>query len=211
MAGVNLYYMYYDDQLVPTGELSDVGYPIMTNVEESYRTGIELSAAVKPLKILEWDMNATLSRNRINNFRESYVNINSASGEETPMVKDLGNVSLAYSPEIIINSDLALSPLERFEIHLVSKYVGKQYFDNTNNEDRVIDPYFVNNLRLDYNFSLKGIEKISVQLQINNLFNAEYENNAYGGNYYIDGQEYTWAYYFPQAFTNYLARLAIRF
>lgn len=211
MAGVNLYYMYYDDQLAPTGELSDVGYPIMTNVDESYRTGIELSAAVKPLKILEWDMNATLSRNRINNFRESYVNINSVSGEETPMVKDLGNVSLAYSPEIIFNSDLALSPMERFEIHLVSKYVGKQYFDNTNNEDRVIDPYFVNNLRLDYNFSLKGIEKISVQLQVNNLFNAEYENNAYGGNYYIDGQEYTWVYYFPQAFINYLARLTIRF
>ncbi|HDZ41439.1 MAG TPA: TonB-dependent receptor [Bacteroidetes bacterium] len=210
-AGINLYYMHYDDQLVPTGELSNTGYPIMTNVETSYRTGVELTTAFKPLQTLEWNINATLSRNRIKDFVEHYLDYNTASSEEIPMTKELGDVSIAYSPGLILNSDIACYPFENFEMHFISKFVGKQYFDNTNNEDRTIDPYFVNNIRLDYRFSLRGFERIALQLQINNLFNSLYESNAYGGNYYIDGQEYTWAYYFPQAGINYLLRLSVAF
>ncbi|MBN1387787.1 MAG: TonB-dependent receptor [Bacteroidales bacterium] len=211
MAGINLYYMYYDDQLVPTGELSNVGYPIMTNVEKSYRAGVEITTAVKPFDFLEWDLNATLSRNKITNFVEHYVDYNSVTSEETAMTKELGDVNIAYSPGLILNSNIAIIPFRRFEMHFTSKYVGKQYFDNTNSEERMIDPYFVNNIRFDYGFALKGIQNISLQLQINNLLNSLYESNAYGGNYYIDGQEYTWAYYFPQAGTNYICRLAVSF
>jgi len=210
-AGVNLYFMYYNDQLVPTGELSNVGYPIMTNVEQSYRTGVEITSTIKPFSFLEWVMNATLSSNKITNFIEHYIDYNSVTSQETAMTKNLGDVNIAYSPGIIINSDVGIVPFKHFEMHIISKYVGKQYFDNTNNEERVIDPYFVNNLRFDYGFSLKGIESISLQLQINNTLNSLYESNAYGGNYYIDGQEYTWAYFFPQAGINYLCRLAVSF
>ncbi|MDT8400143.1 MAG: TonB-dependent receptor [Bacteroidales bacterium] len=210
-AGINLYYMHYDDQLVPTGELSNTGYPIMTNVEKSYRTGVELTTALKPLEFLEWNFNATLSRNRIKNFVEHYLDYNTVSSEEVAMTKEPGDVRIAYSPELILHSDIACYPFENFEMHLISKFVGKQYFDNTNNEDRTIDPYFINTVRFDYIFPLKGFERIALQLQINNLFNSLYESNAYGGNYYIDGQEYTWAYYFPQAGINYLFRLSVAF
>ena len=211
MAGINLYYMYYNDQLVPTGELSNVGYPIMTNVEQSYRAGVEITAAVKPFDFLEWDVNATLSRNKIKDFVEHYIDYNTVTSEETALTKELGDVDIAYSPGFILNSDLVLSPFREFEMHIISKYVGMQYFDNTNNEERVINPYFVNNIRFDYRFTVKGIKNIALQLQINNLLNTLYENNAYGGNYYIDGQEYTWAYYFPQATINYLFRLVVSF
>ena len=210
-AGINLYCMLYDDQLVPTGELSNVGYPIMTNVEQSYRAGVELSAALRPVDILEWNINTTISQNRIKNFVEHYVDYNTVTSEEIPLTRELGTVNIAYSPAFIFNSNIGLYPFKNFEMHFISKFVGKQYFDNTNNEDRVIEPYFVNNIRFDYNFLLKGIEKIALQLQVNNLFNSLYESNAYGGNYYIDGQEYTWAYYFPQATVNYLLRIAVRF
>ncbi len=211
MAGINLYYMYYHDQLVPTGELSNTGYSIMTNVDRSYRAGLELTGAFKPFDFFEWDVNATLSRNIIKDFVESYVDYIEATDEEIPMTKDLGDVNIAYSPQMIMNSDISFLPLKRFGVHFISKYVSKQYFDNTNNEDRTIKPYFVNNIRLDYFFSLKGVENISLQLQVNNLFNTLYESNASGGNYYINGEEYTWANYFPQAGINYLARLSLRF
>lgn len=210
-AGVNLYYMYYIDQLVPTGELSNVGYPIMTNVGQSYRAGAEFNASLKPFAFLEWDFNTTMSRNRIKNFVEHYVDYNSSTSEEIPMQKELGDVNIAYSPAIIVNSDICLSPFTNLELHLISKYVGKQYFDNTNSEDRIINPYFVNDMRLDYEFALKGVKNIAAQLQVNNIFNSLYESNAYGGNYYIDGEEATWAYYFPQAGINYLARLVLSF
>jgi iron complex outermembrane receptor protein len=39
---VNYYLMNYKNQLVPTGKLNDVGAIVRTNVDESYRTGIEL-------------------------------------------------------------------------------------------------------------------------------------------------------------------------
>jgi len=42
IAGVNLYYMDYIDQLVLTGKINSVGEAIMTNVPHSYRRGLKL-------------------------------------------------------------------------------------------------------------------------------------------------------------------------
>ena len=82
-AAVNLYYMDYINQLVPTGELSQDGYPIMTNVEASYRAGMELILGVKPASFVEWNTSLTLSRNKIRDFVESYVDYNSSTWEGT--------------------------------------------------------------------------------------------------------------------------------
>lgn len=210
-AGLNAYYMFYTDQLVPTGKLSNVGYPIMTNVQRSYRAGLEFSAAVKPMPSLEWNGNLGLSHNRIKDFVESYSDYNTTSFEEISKTKSLGDVNIAYSPSVVLNSDFSYNPIKNMSIHFISKYVGKQYFDNTNSEDRTIDPYFVNNLRMEYEFSLKDIEAVNLQLLVNNIFNTVYENNAYGGNWYVDGEEFTWANYFPQAGINYLLKLTLRF
>ena len=89
--------------------------------------------------------------------------------------------------------------------------MGKQYFDNTQNANRVIDPYLVNNVRFDFEPVLKNIKGFQLQLLINNIFNEEYESNAYGGNWYEDGVEKTWSYYFPQAGTNLMLRMGITF
>ncbi len=208
---VNLYGMYYKDQLVPTGQLSDVGYSIMTNVEKSYRMGLEFIAAVKPHKLVEWNVNATFSRNRIPGFVEYYTDYNTTDWSSEYKNRNLGNVNIAYSPSVIAGSDLALIPLKKLELHLISKYVGKQYFDNTMNSERTIDPYFVNNVRIDFNPVIKHIDRIELQLLVNNIFNIKYENNAYGGNWFEDGVEKTWSYYFPQAGTSFMTRLLVRF
>lgn len=207
---VNLYGMFYRDQLVPTGELSNVGYPIMTNVAESYRMGIELSTSVKLPEYLTWNSNLTLSRNKIKNFTEHYVDYNTSDWSSQYLGRELGLVDIAYSPSQVFTNEIAY---ERgiFGIRLISKYVGKQYFDNTMSAERSIDHYFVNSLRLDVLPALRNIEGLELQLFVNNLFNAVYENNAYGGNWYEDGTEKTWSYYFPQAGINYMLRLGIRF
>lgn len=209
--GLNIYYMYYNDQLVPTGKLSSVGYPVMTNVEKSYRSGIEFSLGILAKDFLEWSSSLTLSKNIIRDFTEYSSNYNSVFDISEVVSFNHGNVQIAYSPAIIASSDLAFSPLDKLQLHLISKYVGMQYFDNTQSENRKIDPYFVNNLRFDFNPAVKGIKRLGIQLQINNLFNSMYENNAYGGNWYEDMQEYTWAYYFPQAGINYMLKATIGF
>jgi iron complex outermembrane receptor protein len=207
----NVYGMFYKDQLVPTGQLSDVGYTIMTNVDKSYRFGIELSAALKLSRMIEWNASMTLSRNKIKDFTEYYTEYNTSDWSSSYVSKHLGDVDIAYSPSKLFTSTVTFQPVTWFSVDLISKYVGKQYFDNTMSSERSIDPYFVNNLRLNYNPEIRNLKGLELQLAINNIFGEVYENNAYGGNWYEDGNEKTWSYYFPQAGINYMVRLALKF
>ena len=206
----NGYYMLYDDQLVPTGELSNTGYSIMTNVKKSYRLGIEINAGIRPFNF-SWDIGLTASRNKITDFVEYYVDYNTSDWSEEYKSKSLGTVDIAYSPSLIGSSDMTFKILKNTEFHIISKYVGKQYFDNTMSSDRMIDPYIVTNLRLDLRPVIRIIKRTEIQFIVNNIFNTEYESNAYGGNWYEDGNEKTWAYYFPQAGTNFLVRVGFTF
>jgi iron complex outermembrane recepter protein len=208
---VNLYGMVYRDQLVPTGELSDVGYSIMTNVKNSYRMGVEFVAGIKPVDFFGWDMNLTLSRNRIRNFEEYYTDYNTSDGSSQYLSRNLGEVDIAYSPPVITTSDLRFKIHKWTEIHLISKIVGKQYVDNTMSPDRMIDPYFVNNIRLDYEPEIRNFKSIQLQILVNNIFNEVYESNGYGGNWYEDGVEKSWSYYFPQAGTNFIIKIGLKF
>ncbi|MBP7036405.1 MAG: TonB-dependent receptor [Bacteroidales bacterium] len=209
--GVNLYYMRYRDQLVPTGKISITGYPIKTNVPDSYRTGVELSGNYRPSPVVALMMNLTLSRSRIRNFRNHYFNYNTDDWSEEYLYKDLGTVDIAYSPRVTGSARLEISPAERFLLSLTGKYVGRQYFDNTMSADRAIDPYFVSSFSADYGFRLKKAGELKLRLMVNNLFDTRYENNAYGGMWTEDGEEKTWAYYFPQAGINYSAAVSISF
>jgi iron complex outermembrane receptor protein len=209
--GLNVFAMYYIDQLVPTGQLSDVGYPIMTNVGKSYRTGVELTLALKTAAGIDWNLNTTLSKNKIPEFTEYYTDYNTSDWSSRYTARYLGKVDIAYSPGITGSSDLALIISEKMKIHLISKYVGRQYFDNTMSSQRMLNPYFVNNLRFDFAPAIKMIRSTELQFLINNIFNAKYESNAYGGNWYEDGNEKSWAYYFPQAGINFMVRLGLKF
>jgi iron complex outermembrane receptor protein len=210
-AQLNIYYMNYKNQLVPTGELSQDGYPIMTNVDKSYRAGVELSFGLQPFSFLEWNASVTLSRNRIRDFVESYIDYDSDTWEGAVSSRELGSVDLAYSPSVISSSDLVFHLAKAMDLHLISQYVSEQYFVNTMNEHMKLDSWFVNNLRLDYSFPVKKVGVVGLQFQVNNLFNTLYENNAYGGTWWEDGQEYYWSAYFPQATIHYLAKLSLRF
>jgi iron complex outermembrane recepter protein len=208
--GLNIYSMYYNDQLIPTGQLSDVGYPIMTNVKKSSRNGIEFSVEWKPVKMVDWKPCLTLSRNKTPDFTGYYLDY-APDGSSTYNSRNYGTVDLAYSPSVTGSSDLGFRLSDKINIHLLSKYVGKQYFDNTMSNSREIDPYFVNNLILNFTTGFHGLKELDVSLFINNLLNAEYVSNGYGGFWYESGNEKTWAYYFPQAGINFLARIGIKF
>jgi iron complex outermembrane receptor protein len=209
--GANGYLMYYHDQLVPTGELSNTGYSIMTNVDRSYRMGIELNAGLKPVGFLEANFNLTLSRNKITDFTEYYTDYDTISWGSEYKSKDLGSVDIAYSPSVTGTSDINFRIRKDLEIHFISKYVGRQYFDNTMSAERMIDPYFINNLRISFEPAIRKIKGLNFQIFVNNIFNAEYESNAYGGNWYEGGEEKSWSYYFPQAGTNVMLRAGIKF
>lgn len=208
---VNLYAMIYSDQLVPTGELSNVGYPVMTNVKDSYRLGAEVTAGFIVSELLSFDMTLTVSSNKIKDFTEYYTDYNTGDWSAEYKSRKLGRVDIAYSPSLIATGIMHFKVLPSLGIDLTGKYVGKQYFDNTMNSDRMLDPYFVSNVIAGFSPGIKSIKDLSVQLTVNNIFNARYENNAYGGNWFEDGVEKSWAYYFPQAGTNFMLKIGLKF
>ncbi|HOF21712.1 MAG TPA: TonB-dependent receptor [Bacteroidales bacterium] len=207
----NMYAMFYRDQLVPTGELSSTGRSIMTNVPKSHRLGIELISALKPAAFFNWDFSITLSRNKITGFTGYYIDYNTSDWSEEYKSKDLGTVDIAYSPSLTGVSDIEFRVFKNTDLHFISKYVGKQYFDNTMNSERMIDPYFVNNFRIDSEPVVRGLKNTRFQFMLNNIFNSMYVSNAYGGSWYEDGIEKTWAYYFPQAGINFMLRAEVLF
>lgn len=209
-ANANFYYMKYNNQLVPTGEKSNVGYDIMTNISDSYRTGIELMAGIKPISKLSIDANVTFSKNKIRKFI-SWASFYDEDWNETYKSYDLGETDIAYSPNIISACIISYKVFSGFDFSLISKYVGKQFFDNTSNKDRMLNPYWVNNIQINYSFNTKLIEEIQLKLLINNIFNIKYSSNAYGGAYFEQDLEKTWSYYFPQAGINFMAGVILKF
>jgi iron complex outermembrane receptor protein len=211
---VNLYFMDYTNQLVLTGEINDVGSAIMTNVKDSYRAGIELSGSYRFGPWLRWNANMTLSRNRILDY-EGYVDNwdywADPDHEPYQVKEELGTTDLSFSPGIVLHSQLEFQPLKELHIHLISRYVGRQYIDNTSSEARVLDPYFVNDLRLSHTFYPQFLEEISLQLMVANLFNVAYETNAWVYRYYLNGTEDRMDGFYPQAGTHLIAGIRVRF
>ena len=210
----NLFYMDYNNQLVLTGKINNVGDPIFTNVKDSYRTGIELQAGIKILKNLRWNLNAAFSSNKISNFIAYVDNWNywdDPENEPYQYADTIGQTDISFSPSITAGSLLDYEPVKDLHISLVSNYVGKQYIDNTSNEDRALDAYFLNDIRLMYTLRTALVKEISFHLQVNNIFSVNYETNAWVYRYVYGGQEGVIDGYFPQAPINYFVGVGLKF
>ena len=206
----NLYYMNYLDQLVLTGEINNVGEAVMVNVPHSYRAGIELSFGWKIIRILDWNLNATFSRNKIRDFTQyvdTYDSVWNFTGQTSAY---LGNTDLSFSPNIILNNIISVKPVKGLQVQLVSKYVSRQYIDNTSSTSRSLDPYFIHGLGIGYSFKTRIFREIGFNLAINNLFSSKYETNAWVYQATVGGQPYEVNGYFPQALINFLIGVSIK-
>lgn len=206
-ASANFYYMYYRDQLVLTGQINDVGAAIMTNVPESYRTGLELSGTAILSNSLQASANLTLSTNKIRNFTE-YVDDWDNWGSQ--IENKLGTTNIAFAPNAIAGASVMYTVVRGFDATLSGKYVSRQFIDNTSSADRSLDPYMITNLRLGYTISPKFVRGIEFTLNINNLLNAEYETNAWIYRYYSEGTYDVYDGYFPQAGINFMAGMTLK-
>jgi iron complex outermembrane receptor protein len=210
--GINLYYMDYTDQLVLTGELNDVGAAIRTNVPRSYRAGVELSGAWQATSRILWKVNLALSRNKVLSFTE-YVDDWDNGGQQ---VLALGERDLSFSPDIVASSELGYRIWTKREagqadLTLVTKYVGRQFLDNTSSTDRMLDAYVVNDLRANVSLNVKGTKGIDINLTVRNLFSELYESNGWTYSYFIEGQRQAMVGLYPQAPLNVLGGVTVRF
>ena len=216
--GANLYFMDYKDQLVLTGELNEIGEAVAANIPDSYRAGIELMAGLRLPCGFTWDINATLSRNRIKDFEETLYGYDADWNDLSTKVQH-GDTHIAFSPDFILNNRFGYS-WKGLEASLQTQYVSEQYMSNADIEEHKLDAYFVSNLSLAYTFNLKAMKSLTIGATVYNLFNEEYENNGWAssdfnghvenGKVVIDKRN-SYTGYAAQAGTNFLVNLNLNF
>lgn len=201
--GINMYAMEYRNQLVLTGALNDVGAPVRTNVDDSYRRGVELEFGTNYKEKIFLDMNFTLSRNIIRSFEES---VSDYSVDYSVQINKFDETPISFSPSAIGASSLEAILYgkktefgsRRVYLRLLSKYVGKQYLDNTGNEELMLDAYFVNDLMAGLDLQKSGGAELSLILGAQNVFNIMYSSNGYAYSY-IYGSRISEVFHYPQA------------
>ena len=203
----NAFYMNYQNQLVLTGALNDVGSPIFTNSGKSYRVGLEVESviALTDKWIVNPNMTFSQNKNRDFVFRRDGV------------LQNLGNTNIAFSPDWVIGNRITYLPVKDFQISLLSKFVSDQYMGNIDSEQSKLDAYFVNDLNVSYEWKInKGVKSIVFSALVNNLFNLEYESNGY---FYTFDDDWTTpgsvttiegAGFYPQAGINFLAGATLK-
>ena len=216
----NFYLMNYDNQLIKTGEINDVGYFTSENVKKSFRRGVEIEGSMALNKKFAWAGNITLSENKVDTFIQFIDNWDTWGQEEVTY----SNTDLAFSPNIIWSSQFTYNHNNNLSTNFISKYVGEQFIDNTSSQDRKLDDYLVSSLRITYNFNSKIFQYAKLSVQINNLFDNEYVSNAWLYRFISEGYDprdddhyvtkdsdtrYNMAGYFPEATRNYLVGLTL--
>jgi len=207
MAGFNYYLMMYDNQLVLTGEINDVGNYTRTNIKKSSREGVELEFGWNPLSRLSMSGNITFSKNKIHEFRE-YTDDYDNGGQ---ILQVYTNTDIAFSPSITGYLKLTGKITKNTEIALINRYTGEQYLDNTSNDNKKLDSFFVNDLRVNWKIKPRFMKEISLAAMVNNFMDLKYESNGYTFSYIYGGEKVHENYYYPQAGRNYMVQLSMMF
>jgi iron complex outermembrane receptor protein len=210
----NFYYMDYKDQLILTGQINDVGAYIRENVDKSFRAGIELDGAFQLSNKWVLGGNIAFSQNKIAEFTEYIDDYSGADFVQEAIT--YSDTDIAFSPNVVSSAIIEYKPIKNLSLNWMSKYVGKQYLDNTANDARSLDAFFTNDIRIAYQMQPRFFKSLELNLMVNNIFNEMYEPNGYTFSYFLpsetSGRELvTENFYYPQAGTNFLFGLVMKF
>jgi len=207
-----LYAMEYKDQLINTGEINDVGEAIRSNVQSSYRRGLEIVFNYRPMDRLCWKANMTLSQNIIKDHME-LVRSFDAEYNSSMELETFGDSPISYSPDILAFSEwtytIVRNKNKSLDLSLATKYVGEQQLDNTGNNNKVIDAFLVNDLSVFWTLNPGRLKALKITLQVRNMFNEQYASNGWTYRYNYAGSEVSYDALFPQAGRNFLAGISI--
>ncbi len=206
----NLYWMEYKNQLITTGELNDVGGYIRTNAKKSRRVGVEILNQII-IKKFNISSSLTLSKNFVYDFNEILYDYGNDFNQYNIIKNTYLKSNIAFSPEIISYNKIEYKVLKNFTMSFKTKYVGKQYLDNTSNKNRSINSYLINSLDVETRVNAKCLKKLFIKFSINNIFNKMYSSNGYTFGYYA-GTDYEVRenYLYPQAGRNYMFSLNVK-
>jgi iron complex outermembrane receptor protein len=206
-AGINHYFMYYENQLVLTGKINDVGAFTRTNVPKSFRTGLEGECSLVFNDQISVLGNVSYSLNRVIDYQQYYFNYDTGTEE----VYSFSSAPIAFSPDLIAAFEINFKPLKGGELGLIGKHVGRQYLDNTGDLGKSVRDYTLFHLRGSYSFEGERLKGFTLRLLVNNLFSKVYETHGYTFGYLSGGRQITENFYFPQAGLNFLGSVQFNF
>ena len=201
----NVYYMDYKDQLVLTGKINDVGAYTRINVPKSYRTGLELQVKYAFNKKYNTSYSITFSQNKIEEFTE-YID---DYDQYTQVAIPHKNTNIALSPSLTTNRTFNWKPNDKLSFFWTSKYTSKQFLDNTQNKDRILDAFFINDINAHWTILNKTKFTMLLQLYANNVLDVQYAPNGYTFSYIYDRTLTTSNNFYPMAGRNYWISLKI--
>ncbi len=194
---LNFFWMAFQNEIVPYSQVNDEGFPVRGNAESTVHRGLEFSLSQLLPFGLQFSGNLSINQNKYIKFVQ--YDYNWDTGEVT--TTDFSGNTIAGFPDILANGRLSYQ-LGGLNASLHYQYVGKQFLDNTNRQDRIIPAFTVANFQLRYTLGqLAGLNQVEISLRINNIFNRAY---------YTAGYYDAWAgenYYWPAATRNWIAGL----
>jgi iron complex outermembrane receptor protein len=148
--------------------------------------------------------------NKIKSFTE-YLDVYDAAFEWTsqePVTHR--NKDIAFAQSAIGAATITLLPTKYLEMSFLSKYVSKQYLDNTQDEGRKLKAFYTQDARIVYTIQRKLFKEWKIIAQANNVFDRKYEPNGYTYPYVFDGNVTADNYYYPMAGRNYMVGVNIK-
>ena len=205
----NLYLMEYNNQLITTGEVNDVGAYIRENVKKSRRFGVEFTNVLNT-KDFYVNSSLSLSKNLVYNFNETLYDYGADFSQYNIIENKYVITDLAFSPGVLLNNHFEWKANKFLSFILNSKYVGKQYLDNTSNEKRMLKDFLINDFKIQTNLTNNVFNNLFFKIEINNIFNVKYSSNGYTFGYY-GGMDYEVRenYFYPQATRNIMFSVSI--
>ncbi|NQT65778.1 MAG: TonB-dependent receptor [FCB group bacterium] len=209
----NFYWMNFTDEIVAYGGANDDGDPIRGNADKTVHRGVELSAKVQLPAYLELSGNFSYSDNYFEDFimyEEQWFEDEFGDWYSETIETDFSGNTIAGFPDVICSGKLAYN-ISNLNLFAQMQYVGKQYLDNTENEDRIIDSFKVLNLGAIINIAkLFSKTDLQLNLRVNNILDEEYETAGYYDPW--GGPDWTGAnYYWPAAGRNFVAGIRVGF
>lgn len=151
----NVYYMDFENEITLIGALGSNGLPLMTNVETSYRMGVELDATWYVVKKKNHELvlnnNTNLSYNRIVDGSETFQPL--------------------YTPPVVSNTSMGYT-YKGFRIGVNAKYHSTSYIDFNN--EYTTPSFLVCGADVGYTY-----KNTTLSVKVNNITNEQYYTNGY--------------------------------
>lgn len=170
----NYYLMEFRDEIVKSGRLDRFGQPVTGNAARTRHQGIELVGRARLSAVWHATGNLTWSNNRL--IRHTQY------GDGRPVRLD-GN-TIAGFPGLLAN--LRLSWRSRgWDFSLAGRHVGTFYTTHLEKMEQRVEACTLADLHLGYTLeNVPGLQSLTWQVTINNLFDALYAAGGEGDDYF---------------------------